>query len=141
MCGERAHHPRGSHVPEEDGFVVGAADKHVALGRECEGVDVIMVANERGRICFTLRRLAFAALSTSKTVLTVEMSQSRMDLSSEPDARVFESGLQAMVEMPAMCPSRMCSCLPLVVSHILMVASAADHITHQPTQIGMRWEY
>lgn len=32
---------------------------------------------------------------------TVDTSHNRIDLSSEPDARVLESGLQAMVEMPA----------------------------------------
>lgn len=31
-----------------------------------------------------------------------------------------------MVEMPARCPSRVCRCLPVAVSHILIVASAAD---------------
>ena len=56
---------------------------------------------------------------------TVEISHRRMDLSSDPEASVLESGLQAIVDIPARCPSSMCSCLPLRVSHILIVASAA----------------
>ena len=67
MRRERAHHPRDSHIPEEDGFVVGAADEHVAFGRECEGVDVIVVAEERDGVCFTLLESTSAAFSTSKT--------------------------------------------------------------------------
>ena len=62
----------------------------------------------------------------SRDVLTVDISQRRIDLSSDPEASVFESGLQAIVDIPARCPSRMCSCLPVEVSHILIVASAAE---------------
>ena len=65
-------------------------------------------------------------------VFTVETSQSRIDLSSEPEARVFESGLHAIVDIPAKCPSRICSSLPLRVSHILIVASAAEKAFSQP---------
>ena len=49
-----------------------------------------------------------------------------MDLSSEPEARVRESGDQAMVEMPARWPSSVWRALPVPVSQILIVASAAD---------------
>ena len=62
---------------------------------------------------------------------TVEISHSRMDLSSDPEASVLESGLQAIVDIPARCPSRMCNCLPLGVSHILIVASAAKDAPDQ----------
>lgn len=49
MRGQPAHHPRRSHVPEEDGLVVASADEHVALGREGDGVDVVVVAEQRER--------------------------------------------------------------------------------------------
>ena len=58
-------------------------------------------------------------------LLTVATSHNLMDLSSEPDARILESGLQEMVEIPARCPSRVCSSLPVLESQILIVASAA----------------
>ena len=61
--------------------------------------------------------------------LTVETSQSLMDLSSEPEASVLLSGDQAIVEMPARWPSRVCRCLPVAVSQILMVASAAAWVS------------
>lgn len=48
-----------------------------------------------------------------------------MILSSEPEASIFESGLQVMVEMPARWPSRVWVRAPDFASHILMVASAA----------------
>ena len=57
--------------------------------------------------------------------LTVATSHNLMDLSSEPDARILESGLQEMAEIPARCPSRVCSSLPVLESQILIVASAA----------------
>jgi len=53
------------------------------------------------------------------------MSQRRMDLSSEPEAMVLESGLHAMVDTPARWPSSVCECFPVVASQILMVASEA----------------
>ena len=56
---------------------------------------------------------------------TVETSQSRIDLSSEPEAMVLLSGDHAKVEMPARWPSSVWRCLPLLASQILMVASAA----------------
>ena len=61
--------------------------------------------------------------------LTVETSHNRMDLSSEPEASVLLSGDQAMVEMPARWPSKVCRCLPVAVSQILMVASAAGRVS------------
>lgn len=48
---------------------------------------------------------------------------SLIDLSSEPEASVVESGPHAMVDMPAICPSSVCSCLPVLASHILIVPS------------------
>ena len=61
--------------------------------------------------------------------LTVETSHNRMDLSSEPEASVLLSGDQAIVEMPARWPSNVCRCLPVAVSQILMVASAAGRVS------------
>ena len=61
--------------------------------------------------------------------LTVETSHNLIDLSSEPEARVWLSGDQAIVEMPARWPSNVCRCLPVVVSQILMDASAADWVS------------
>ena len=55
----------------------------------------------------------------------VVMSQSRINLSSEPEARTLESGLQAMQEMPARCPSSVWAKAPVLESHTLIVASAA----------------
>ena len=52
--GQGAHDAGGADVPEEDGFVVGAADQHVAFGGEGDGVDVVVVAEERYRVCFPL---------------------------------------------------------------------------------------
>ena len=57
--------------------------------------------------------------------LTDETSHKRIDLSSEPEARVLESGLHAIVEIPAKCPSSTCNCFPVARSQTLMVASAA----------------
>lgn len=48
--GQAAHDARGAHVPDEDGFVVGAADEHVAARGEGEGVDVVVVAEEGERV-------------------------------------------------------------------------------------------
>ena len=52
-----------------------------------------------------------------------------MDLSSEPEASVLLSGDHAMVDMPARWPSNVCRCLPVAVSQILMVASAAGRVS------------
>lgn len=62
---------------------------------------------------------------------TVDTSHNRIDLSSDPEAKVLESGLQAMVEMPAKWPSKVWRCLPEEVSHILIVVSAADRRRRQ----------
>jgi hypothetical protein len=51
---KRAHDARGSDVPEEHGFVVGSADKHVAFGREGDGVYVVVMAEEEGGMRFAL---------------------------------------------------------------------------------------
>lgn len=48
MRGELSHDACGTDVPEEDGFIVGACDEHVAFGTECEAVDVVAVARHRG---------------------------------------------------------------------------------------------
>ena len=61
--------------------------------------------------------------------LTVETSHKRIDLSSEPEASVLLSGDQAIVEMPARWPSSVCRCLPVAVSQILIVASAAGIVS------------
>ena len=43
-----------AHVPEDDCFVVRAADEDVAFGGEGEGVDVMVVAVEGARVGFSL---------------------------------------------------------------------------------------
>lgn len=53
------------------------------------------------------------------------MSHKRIDLSSDPEAMVLLSGDQAKVEIPARWPSRTLRHLPVEVSQILIVASAA----------------
>lgn len=53
------------------------------------------------------------------------MSQSLIDLSSDPDAMVLESGLHAMVEIPARWPSRVEASFPVVASQTLIIQSAA----------------
>ena len=58
---------------------------------------------------------------------TVMTSHNRMTLSSDPDAIVFESGLHAIVEIPARCPSKVCKREPELASQILIVASAATN--------------
>lgn len=60
---------------------------------------------------------------------TVVASHNRMDLSSDPEASSFESWLHDIVDMPAKCPSSVCSSSPVAVRHILIVASAAAHHT------------
>jgi hypothetical protein len=54
VCGEGAHYAGSSDVPEEYGFVVGAADEDVALWREGDLVDVVVVADERFCVCSAL---------------------------------------------------------------------------------------
>ncbi len=129
VCRKRAHHARGADVPEEDGFIVGAADKDVAPGRDGDGVDVVVMAEERYRMLLALRVNTLGWELIGRVVeagtRTVATCHSRMDLSSEPEASNVESGLQAMVEIPARWPSRVCSCFPVAASHILIVPSAA----------------
>lgn len=57
--------------------------------------------------------------------LPVLISHIRMSLSSEADARTFESGLQAIVLTPARCPSKVWANAPVFESQILIVQSAA----------------
>ena len=57
--------------------------------------------------------------------LPVLMSHNRMSLSSEPEAKTFESGLHAIAEIPARWPSSVWARAPEEASQILMVASAA----------------
>ena len=45
------------------------------------------------------------SLGSLLPIRTVWIFHRRIDLSSDPDARVLESGLHAIVEMPARCPS------------------------------------
>lgn len=101
MGWQRSHDPCRSNVPQEDGFIVRTAHQHIAFGRECDGVDVVMVAKQRNRIWLALSTINFSARILHRRLLTVATSHSLIDLSSEPDASVFESGLQAMVEIPA----------------------------------------
>lgn len=54
--GEGAQDTCATHVPDEDGFVVGAADEDVALGCERDRVDVVVVADERFGVSPALRR-------------------------------------------------------------------------------------
>ena len=83
------------------------------------------------RVRFALCGRLVPAVKTSNInfSLTVETSQSLMDLSSEPEASVLLSGDHAIVEMPARWPSKVCRCLPVAVSQILMVASAAGWVS------------
>ena len=46
VCRQRAKDTCAADVPNEDGFVVGAADENVALWREGDRVDVVVVTNE-----------------------------------------------------------------------------------------------
>lgn len=76
------------------------------------------------------------------------MSQRRMDLSSEPEARVALSGDQARVEMPARCPpeepeedeeeedERVWRGVPCGRDQILRVASAAAEFISARLDIG-----
>jgi hypothetical protein len=48
-----------------------------------------------------------------------------MSLSSDAEATHLESGLQAIIEIPAKCPSKVCSCSPVAAFHILIVLSPA----------------
>lgn len=68
-----------------------------------------------------------------------------MALSSDPDAKTFESGDQATVDTPAMCPTRVSTCFPVEASQILMVPSAEAEAIHLPSgemrtcEIGFWW--
>lgn len=54
MSGERAddNAARGPNVPQEDGFIVGARDEHIALGAEGQAVDIVVVAEQRDAMGF-----------------------------------------------------------------------------------------
>ena len=54
MCREGAHDPGSADVPEEDGFVIGSGDEHVAFWGEGDGVDVVVVAEEGDGVGFPL---------------------------------------------------------------------------------------
>ncbi len=45
-----AHDAGSADVPEEDGFIVGTADEHVAFGGKGNGVDVVVMAKKRHRV-------------------------------------------------------------------------------------------
>lgn len=84
-----------------------------------------MVAKQRNRVWLALSTVNFQPRTLCLAQLTVATSHSLIDLSSEPDARVFESGLQAIVDIPARWPCNICLAVPDTASHILIVASAA----------------
>jgi len=129
MGWQASHHTRRADIPKEDGLVVGATDDYVALGGEGDGVDVVVVTEESSRMGFALTQCISQDARAERPVdvsrPTVVTSQSLIDLSSEPEARMFESGLHAIVEIPARWPSSVCSCLPIFAFHILIVPSAA----------------
>jgi hypothetical protein len=56
-----------------------------------------------------------------------------MALSSDPEASVLLSGDQATAETPAMWPTRVSMCRPVLTSHIRIVASADDDAIHRPS--------
>src|SRR5437588_12313901 len=56
---------------------------------------------------------------------TLVTSQRRRVLSSEPETKVRESGAQSISDIPAACPSNVCSYFPVFACHILIVWSAA----------------
>lgn len=62
-----------------------------------------------------------------------ETSHNRIDLSSEPEARMLESGDQAMVDIPARWPSSVCSSRPVCASQIFIVQSAEQLAIHFPS--------
>ena len=82
-------------------------------------------------------RVGFSLEDVSESVIrlpsqgypTVQTSHNLIDLSSEPEAIVLLSGDQASVDTPARWPSSVCKLLPLAVSQILIVASAADTVS------------
>lgn len=63
-----------------------------------------------------------------------------MALSSEPVASVLESGDQATVDTPAMCPISVSTCFPVVTSQILMEPSAEAEAIHMPSGDMRAWE-
>ena len=135
MCWQGSHYSCRPDIPEKYGLIVRATNKHVSFWRECQRIYVVVMSQQWYRVGFPLKnksKCQFSDNDTSGIKLTVETSHNRIDLSSEPEANVFESGLQAIVEIPARWPSRMCNCFPVFVSHILIVASAADIFPHQP---------
>lgn len=61
MCWERAHDAGGANVPEKNGFVIGATDKHVAFGGEGDRVDVVMMTKESIGVWFSLDECQLSA--------------------------------------------------------------------------------
>ncbi len=45
-----AHDAGSTDVPEEDGFIVGTADEHIAFGGKGNRVDVVVMAKKRHRV-------------------------------------------------------------------------------------------
>lgn len=107
MCGQRAKDTSAADVPDEDGFVVGAADEDVAFWREGDGVDVVVVADEGFGVGSALEQGGelIGCTRCQRTTLTVFTFHSRIVLSSEPVATHCPSGLQTSVEIPAKWPS------------------------------------
>ncbi|CUS13086.1 unnamed protein product [Tuber aestivum] len=66
---------------------------------------------------------------------TLATSQRRRVLSSEPETKVRESGAQSISDMPAMCPSNVCSYFPVFACHILIVWSA-QLASHAPSGLN-----
>lgn len=108
--GQRTKDTGAADVPDENGFVVRATDEDVALGREGDRVDVVVVAGEwfvMGSALEWEGELMDGCTRYQRTALTVFTFHSRMVLSSEPVATHCPSGLQTSVEIPAKWPSNM----------------------------------
>lgn len=48
---ERAHDACGSYVPKVDGFIIGAADKHVTFGAKGDAVYIVVMPDKGRRMC------------------------------------------------------------------------------------------
>jgi hypothetical protein len=68
-----------------------------------------------------------------------------MLLSSLPEARIRESGLHVRADMPAKCPSSVCSSRPVEADQSLMVQSAEPEAIQRPSgekrtiEMGFLW--
>lgn len=112
------------------------------VAEEGDGLGLALVVGERLAAIFGGRYFWVGVIAewriesnARRGRLTVVTSHSRMDLSSEPEARILESGLHAMVDIPARWPSRVCASSPVFESQILIVASEAVKTTTLVFQI------